>query len=391
MRIGMNWNLMDDAVTFIDRLKLALFIITSSKFTKGEVTSKFEKSWSNWQESSYSVFVNSGSSANLLMVAAIKELYKLKEGDKIIVPMCTWVTNVSPIIQLGLQPIFCDINLNDFSFDYEELKKIKSNHSDIKCIFVTHLLGFPANIPLIKEIFPEAIILEDCCESHGAVLDSIKVGNLGLCSSFSFYFGHHMTTIEGGMVCTDDLDVYKMLLLKRSHGLARELPKQFFDEESKKHPEINEKFLFLTDGYNLRSTEINAYLGILQLDRLNKIIEIRRDNFSYFINAFLKHYEDFFYIPNKDGNSSFCLPLIFKDQEFYSKLKLALDWNGIEYRPVVSGNLLKQPFLSKYNNYTNCKNANIVNDNGIYVGNNQFVERKHIDFLADIMHSVICQ
>ena len=131
MRIGMNWNLMDDAVTFIDRLKLALFIITSSKFTKGEVTSKFEKSWSNWQESSYSVFVNSGSSANLLMVAAIKELYKLKEGDKIIVPMCTWVTNISPIIQLGLQPIFCDINLNDFSFDYEELKKIKSNHSDL--------------------------------------------------------------------------------------------------------------------------------------------------------------------------------------------------------------------------------------------------------------------
>ena len=386
----MNWPLMHDAISISDRIKLAYFILTSNKFTKGQVNNEFEKKWGVWQETNHSVFVNSGSSANLLMIAAIKELYKLKDGDKILVPAVTWVTNISPIIQLGLQPIFCDINLNDFSFDYNELENIKKLHPDIKCVFVTHLLGIPANIPAIKNIFPDAILLEDCCESHGAVVNGIKVGNFGECSSFSFYFGHHMTTVEGGMICTENPELYKLLLLKRSHGLARELPPNCFLEEAAKYPNLDEKFLFLTDGFNLRSTEINAFLGIEQLKRLNKIIEKRQYNFDYFIRNFINYYEDVFYVPKQRGNSSFCLPLIFKDKDLFVKFKNELKKFNIEHRPVVSGNLLLQPFLSKYKNQTTCKNATVVQDCGLYVGNSQHIDYRHIDLLTNIFHMVIC-
>lgn len=380
---------MHDAISIRDRILLALFILTAKKFTKGDLNLDFERKWSSWQETKYSVFVNSGSSANLLMIAAIKELYKLKDGDKVLVPAITWVTNISPIIQLGLQPIFCDINLQDFSFDYKELEKIKKLHPDIKCIFVTHLLGLPSNIPAIRNVFPDTIMLEDCCESHGGTIDNTKVGNFGECSSFSFYFGHHMTTVEGGMISTDNPELYKLLLLKRSHGLARELPYDDFVEQSKKYPELDSKFLFLTDGFNVRSTEINAFLGIEQLKRLNENIKKRRINFDYFIRNFLNYYQDIFYIPKQRGNTSFCLPLIFKDKSLFLKTKLELGKYKIEYRPVVSGNLLLQPFLSKYKNQEDFKNANIVHEQGIYVGNSQFVNYKHIDFLTNIFHMVL--
>lgn len=385
----MNWPLMHDAISIKDRIKLAWFILTTKKFTKGNVTIDFENKWNCWQESKYSVFVNSGSSANLLMISAIKEYYKLKDGDKILVPAVTWVTNISPIIQLGLQPIFCDINLQDFSFDYDELQKIKKSHPDIKCIFVTHLLGLPANIPAIRSVFPDTILLEDCCESHGAIQNSIKVGNFGECSSFSFYFGHHMTTIEGGMLSTDNYDLYKLLLLKRSHGLARELPHKCYTEQCQQHSDLDPKFLFLTDGFNVRSTEINAFIGIEQLKKLNKIIEIRKFNFEYFIRFFLNYYQDIFYIPKQRGNSSFCLPLIFKDKNLFVKTRDALEKNHIEYRPVVSGNLLLQPFLSKYKSENNYKNATIVQEQGMYVGNSQFIGMKHVEMLADIFHKVL--
>ena len=382
---------MHDAISLKDRIKLACFILSAKRFTKGNVTRDFESKWSSWQESKYSVFVNSGSSANLIMISAIKEYYKLKDGDKILVPAVTWVTNISPIIQLGLQPVFCDINLHDFSFDYEELQNIKKQHPDIKCIFVTHLLGLPANIPAIRNVFPNTTLIEDCCESHGAILNGTKVGNFGDCSSFSFYFGHHMTTIEGGIISTDNYDLYKILLLKRSHGLARELPWECFVEECQKHSDLDPKFLFLTDGFNVRSTEINAFLGIEQLKKLNKIIETRKINFEYFIRNFLNYYQDIFYIPKQKGNSSFCLPLIFKDKNLFEKTRDALEKYQIEYRPVVSGNLLLQPFLSKYKSEITYKNANVVQEQGMYVGNSQFIGFKHIEILSNIFHTVIIE
>jgi len=201
------WPLMKDTITLSERFKVAKFALTTDKFTRGEQCEKFEQEWNDWLGSKHSLFVSSGSTANFLLVAAVMEKYGLKPGDKVLLPSCTWMTNVAPIIQLGLEPVFCDINMDDFSFDKESLIYISKNY-DIKLIFVTHLLGFYANSYSLKSIFPTAIIIDDVCESHGVTdTEGNKVGSSSLGATFSFYFGHHMTTIEGGMVSTNDSEL----------------------------------------------------------------------------------------------------------------------------------------------------------------------------------------
>jgi CDP-6-deoxy-D-xylo-4-hexulose-3-dehydrase len=220
---------------------MAKFVLTTKKFTNGNKVKEFEKKWSEWLGCKYSLFVSSGSTANLLLIAAVMEKYGLKRGDKVLLPACTWVTNVGPVIQLGLKPVFCDVNLSNFSFDLDEIKKIKIIHPDIKLIFVTHLLGFPAENDKYQELFPEAIILDDVCESHGAKFkDGTKVGKNSLGATFSFYFGHHMTTVEGGMVSTNYPELYDLMKMKRSHGMARESIN--FDDYAKQYPEIEKSF-----------------------------------------------------------------------------------------------------------------------------------------------------
>ena len=160
------WRLMEDAITLSDRMKMAWFVLTNSRLTNGPKVKEFEKQWSEWLGVDYSLYVSSGSTANSLLVAAVKELYNLQDGDKVLVPATTWMTNVAPLIQNNLEPIFCDINLNNFSFDLEEAKYIATQH-DIKAVFVTHLIGLSSDVESITDIFPDAIIMEDVCESHG--------------------------------------------------------------------------------------------------------------------------------------------------------------------------------------------------------------------------------
>jgi CDP-6-deoxy-D-xylo-4-hexulose-3-dehydrase len=196
-----DWPLMHDAITVRERLKVAKFALTAKRFTKGEQCEAFENEWNDWLGSKHSLFVSSGSTANFLLLAAVIEKYGLRRGDKVLLPACTWVTNVAPVIQLGLEPIFCDINLEDFSFDKDSAKYVSEMYSDIKVIFVTHLLGFPAETEYLKKLFPNAIMIDDVCESHGAVDENKnKIGVNSVGATYSFYFGHHMTTIEGGMV-----------------------------------------------------------------------------------------------------------------------------------------------------------------------------------------------
>jgi CDP-6-deoxy-D-xylo-4-hexulose-3-dehydrase len=213
---------MGETITFSDRLKMATFALTAKKFTNGEKVKKFESRWNDWLGSRNSIYVSSGSTANFLLVAAMKEKYGLKNGDKVLLPACTWVTNVAPIIQLGLEPIFCDINLQNFSFNIPDVKLIAAKHK-IKAIFVTHLLGFSGENEKLREIFPDALIIDDVCESHGCLdTKGRKVGTDSLGATFSFYFGHHMSTIEGGMVSSNDDELYDLMRMKRSHGMAKE-------------------------------------------------------------------------------------------------------------------------------------------------------------------------
>jgi CDP-6-deoxy-D-xylo-4-hexulose-3-dehydrase len=377
---------MKNNISLKDRFDLAKFVLFSDRFTNGKKVKEFEKKWSDWLGSKYSLYVSSGSTANYLLLASVKELYGLKDGDKVLVPSCTWVTNIGPVIQLGFTPIFCDINLDNFSFCENDLEHISKIHPDIKLIFITHLIGFSANNEKYQELFPNALILDDICESHGCKSSNgIKRGSNSLGATFSFYFGHHISTIEGGMVSTNNYELYDLMRMKRSHGLARESEK--YQEYVSKYPDISNQFLFITDGYNFRNHELGAVLGLSQLKRLDKYIAIRNKNFKNFINLISSYKELFYEIKMTENCSNFCFPLVCKNKKDADSLKKLFDENGIEHRPIISGNLLKQPFLSGYKITTNKDNLNvdIIHENGIYLGNNQFVNKNNIKLLSNII------
>ena len=380
----MYWKLQENILEEKDIGILVDFIKTTKRFTQFDRVKEFEEAWSKWQDCKYSVFVNSGSSANLVIINLMKEKENWKDGDEIIVPAVTWVTNIAPIFQFGLKPVFVDVNLEDFSFDYKRLSEKITDQT--RAIFVTHLIGLPANITKIKEIIGDRNIkiLEDCCESHGAEIDGVKVGNFGDLSSFSFYWGHHMTTVEGGMVCTNNKEIYKQALLKRSHGLARELPQEFHEHYRNEYPDIDFSFLFLTDGFNFRNTELHAVLGSAQIEHLDKYNKIRKDNYQKFLKI-IEPFHNHLYHIDKEGSSPFCLPFLLRDANLKGQLQKKLTDSGIESRPIISGNLLRQPFLKGYGNSADFKNAEIVHQNGFYIGNNQFVDESRLGVLKDIL------
>ena len=383
---------MENAITFADKLKMASFCLTSDKFTNGPKVREFEEAWSKWVGSKYSLYVSSGSTANFLLIAALKEYAGLKDNDKVLVPSCTWMTSVAPIIQNGLQPIFMDVSLEDYCIDTNDLETIQYLFPDIKLIFTTHLLGFHSNVEKLQAAFPNAVVLEDCCEAHG-VKDQYgsRAGSNSLGATFSFYYGHHITTIEGGFISTNDYELYTLMRMKRSHGLAREAGQESFDIFKSIYPDIVPSFLFVTDGYNFRNTEIGAVLGLEQLKRLDKNIDIRNNNYKEYYDILCTR-PDLFHVPSckLDQMSSFALPFVCKSKEIYNILIQKFKENKIEYRPVVAGNLLKQPFLSAYRfRYHKKKyNVDIIHDLGLYVGNSHSVNKKHLKVLRQIVEGL---
>ena len=388
----LNWPLMKDCITAEDKTAMIEFIQNAGRFTNGPMVKKFEQEWSEWLGCKHSIYVSSGSTANTLLVAAMKERYNLKDGDKVVVPCMTWVTNISPVMQLGFEPIFCDIDSTTFSFDIDNLKQIAKQHPDIKAVFVSHLFGIAADIDVYKEILPNAIFIEDVCESHGATYKGKKCGTLSLGSTFSFYFGHHMTTIEGGFVCTNDDELYNIMKMKRSHGMAREALPQKYEQYQKDYPDIHPMFMFITDGYNLRSMEINAVLGSSQLVRLDNQNEQRRINFNKFINIVEKYPEYFKSNYQVKGNSSFCLPFICKTSDIKKKLEKYLSDNGVETRPLCSGNLLRQPFLQRVKGIPSADKFPLVeklHENGFFIGNNHLIEDNEFIILDNLIQNFI--
>jgi CDP-6-deoxy-D-xylo-4-hexulose-3-dehydrase len=385
----MNWPLMKNAITWSDKFQLIKFLLTNDRLTNGPKVREFEAEWARWVGSKHALMVSSGSTANTLLMAAVKEKYGLKDGDKVLVPACTWVTNISPVFQLGFTPIFCDVNTDNYSFDLEHMAEIAKKHPDIKIIFVTHLLGFSADNEAYQDLFPDALILDDVCESHGCTSPTgVRRGANSLAASFSFYFGHHMTTVEGGMVNTNDTELYELMRMKRSHGLARESGnlKKYADQ----YPEIHPQFLFMTDGYNFRSSEINAVLGLSQLPRLDQYVEQRRENFRLFVQIIERNQDKFYPVKWQEGNSNFAFPFICRTPEITKKMKLAFEAGGVEHRPIVGGNLLRQPFLKGYKFGTPRRNATVdlLNDNGVYIGNSHFVSENDMIWLDHLIGSI---
>lgn len=380
----MFWKLQENVINDSDINLLVSFIKQTKRFTQFTRVAEFEAAFAKWQGCRHCVFVNSGSSANLVLINAAKEYFGWANGDEVIVPAVTWPTTVTPVLQCGLTPVFVDANLSDLSLDYDKVASRMS--SKTRAIFVAHLLGFPANIARLQKIISDRdiIILEDCCESLGARLNGTRVGNLGVAGTFSFYWGHHITTVEGGMLSTNNEELYKLFLLKRSHGLARELPLENHAQLKAVHKDIDFNFLFLTDGLNVRNTEFAAVLGIAQLAHLDNFIGQRNKNYQSFIEI-CKKYQDELITLEVPGLSSFVLPFIFRSRERKEAFQTIIRDKGIESRPLISGNLLRQPFLINYYDPSDYPNADFLHTNAFYIGNNQFVDENRLDILASLM------
>lgn len=377
----LTWNLMtDDAITAADREALAEFVRTSSRLTQGAVVKRFEGAWSRWLGCKYSVYVNSGSSANLLIVRALSDPY-LKETW--VTQACTWATTVSPIMQFANLQL-CDISLENFSPDLKNLEHIFKTQKP-KFLLLTHLLGFVALSDPLLELCDKygVVLVEDCCEAHGAEFGGKKVGTHGLASSFSFYYGHHMTTIEGGMICTDDEKLYHELLQLRSHGMLRTLPQKFRSEHQVDN--VDPSFTFLRDGFNVRNTDFHAVLGLRQLSRLDDCIAHRNKNYETFVDELdpTKYKVDFI----KDGCSNFALPIFVKNANTEAAKEKMRELN-IEYRPCVAGNLYQHPFMEAVNQFRFDKNAQEAHQKCMYVGNHKDVTPQMVKILCEALNSL---
>ena len=379
-------DLVKDTIDNGDIDKLIDWLKTYPKLTKGPLTKEFESKWSNWLGCKYSVFVNSGSSANLLMLYALQTSNTLK-NNKICVPSLCWATDLSPVIQLNMEPILVDCNLTNLSVDLEHLEEIFIKSSPSALLLVS-VLGLSPDMGKITQLCDkyDVILLEDNCESQGTTYKGVKLGNFGLMSSFSTYFGHTMSTIEGGVVSTNNEQIYHKLLQLRSHGWDRDLPndKQVELRNKWNVDEFSSLYTFYEPGFNLRSTDLQAFIGINQLSKVDSMIEARRKNFEYFQSR-LKDKIWFPKILDDTSTSSFAIPVILKDTTTRNRLISELEKNNIVCRPLIAGSMGQQPFYIKRYGRQILKNCHIIDCNGIYVPNHDKLSIGDIDRICNIL------
>lgn len=373
--------------------KLCEFISKAEFLSIGEECRKFEKNFAKWQGRKYCIMVNSGSSANLALIQALLNLGKIKKGDNVGFSALTWSTNVMPIIQLGLNAVPIDIKLETLNVSSEKLLDVISKYK-LKALFLTNLLGFCSDIEKIKEICDKKkiILIEDNCESLGTIYKGRKLGNFGLASTFSFYVGHHMSTIEGGAICTNNSQLETMLHLVRAHGWDRNLTekKQLkIRTKFKVNSTFYSRYTFYDMGYNLRTTEINGLIGNIQLEYLDEIIQKRQDNFHKLAKAIYQQTDKYYPVKYNhiDLVSNFAVPVICRSGDIRDKLVKKCD-NRVEIRPVVGGDMAMQPFFNKYMapfmQEFNNTNAKLVHKQGLYFGNNPELTSREIKELIQV-------
>lgn len=369
--------------------KLVSFISNAEVMSFGPECIKFEGLFAKWQGRKECVFVNSGSSANLAIIQALLNLGRIKQGDKVGFSALTWSTNVMPLIQLGLEVVPIDVELDTLNVSSEQLKKTLKT-TDIKMLFLTNLLGFCDDIDEIKAICDERgiVLAEDNCESLGTVYKGTKLGNLGVASTFSFYVGHHMSTIEGGAVCTDDPELADMLRIVRAHGWDRNLAEknqQKIRDKYKVNSSFYSRYTFYDLGYNLRPTEINGFIGNTQVPYLDEIVSTREKTFLKVAKAIYSQPDRFYPIRYNhiDVVSNFAFPVICKTKKIRDEL--VEKCNGkVEIRPIVGGDMTKQPFFSKHASaMLTDSNASLIHEQGLYFGNNPELTDAEIDQLID--------
>ncbi len=362
-------------------------VVNSGIFTMGKYVYKFEKQMAKFLGSKYCVMANSGSSANLLAIASLffTKNQHLKSGDEVIVPAISWATTYAPLTQYGLKLRFVDVDYNTLNICLNSLKKAITKKT--KAIFIVNLLGNPNDFDEIKKICKEKklILIEDNCESLGAKFKGRQAGTFGLLGTFSSFFSHHISTMEGGIVSTHNQELYHILLSLRSHGWTRHLPRKNHITKLKSRNEFEESFKFVLPGYNLRPLELSGAIGIEQLKKLPLFIKNRRKNAKVFYQQ-MEDFSDIFSFQKEIGESSFFgFSLILKNKSLNLRNKLVnfLIKNKIECRPVVAGNFTKNPVVKyfNYNIYENLKNTNFIHNNGFFVGNHHLKIESQIKFL----------
>lgn len=362
---------------------LCSFIQNSSKMSMGDEVLKFETSFANWQKRSYSVMVNSGSSANLVILQALLNLGRLSKGDRVGVSAVTWATNVMPVIQLGLVPVLIDVELETLNVSSEEVRK-----HDIRCLFITHLLGFHGDIEAIAEYCKskDILLLEDTCESLGTVCDGKRLGNFGLASSFSTFVGHHMSTIEGGLIATDDAELNQMIRMVRAHGWDRNVTQQQRNELRSKW-DINDfygPYTFYRLGYNVRPMELQGLIGSIQLKYIDEANENRRRSYARVFDSIDS--KDLM-LPNQHV-PAFAIPVICSSSEVRDTYVKKCKELGIETRPIVAGNMNRQPFFKDYVSEIPLPVADKIHTCGFYMPNHPDLTEEEIDYLTSVFTNV---
>ena len=384
---------MEDNFSNDDIQKVINFLKTKPILTQSKKVREFENKWSKWLGVKYSIFVNSGSSANILSILALKIFRNINKGE-IIVPSLTWISDIVSVINNNLKPVFVDINLKNLSMDEADVeKKITKN---TKAVFLTHAQGFnglsDSFLKLLKD--RKIDLIEDVCESHGAKFKNKKLGNFGIISNFSFYYAHHLSTIEGGMICTNNKKIYEISRMIRSHGMLRECGNIKLEKKLiKNYNQLSPKFIFMHPGYNMRNNEISAVLGINQLKRLDANNKKRNKNLLFF----LKNLNHDLYFKDYDlkGISNYAFPLILNKSKSYlrDKLEIKMKKFGIEFRRgnAGGGNQIRQPYLKKFTRNINLKNYPIVDHvhfYGYYIGNYPTLKKDKIRKILDIINHI---
>ncbi|OUX54491.1 MAG: hypothetical protein CBE47_00665 [Pelagibacteraceae bacterium TMED287] len=355
------------------------------RLTKGELNLEFEKKFANWIGRKYAVFCNSGSSANLLMLSALNQ--KLEFNLKsVVVPSVAWATDLAPVMELGFKPILCDSNKTDLSVDLKHLEKIFIEEKPSALILVS-VLGFCPNMDKITKLCEEhdVILLEDTCESLGSEFKNKKLGTFGKMSSFSTYFGHHISTIEGGIITTDDKELYDILVSIRSHGWGRDwdIQTQFNAQQDWDVGEFDSLYTFYYSGYNLRATEIQAFLGIHQIDKLDDWGVKREKNLHIYDSLIKNDYWKVQYDLN-DFTSNFAYPIIHPNRESIVELLIK---NGIETRPMICGSMGTQPFYVKKYGRLELPNVTEIDKYGFYVPNHPRLKPEEIEYVCDVINA----
>jgi CDP-6-deoxy-D-xylo-4-hexulose-3-dehydrase len=389
----LDWPLMDNNITREDLDALIAFLRPDPApiLTQSKQVMAFEEEWSKWLGVQHSVFVNSGSSANLITMCALRTL---RGPGKVIVPTLTWVSDIASVLQAGFEPVFVDIDPHTLGMDTKQVVALLDK--DVKAVFLTHILGYNGlDDFLLKELEKRGIpLIEDVCESHGATHKGRRLGSLGYASNFSFYYAHHMSTIEGGMVCTNDEELYETLRMYRSHGMVREMKSV---EKKKKmaaqHPDLNPDFIFAFPAYNVRSTEINAVLGRHQLKRLDENNRKRQRNLEIFIEHLDSRLYRTDFAMEGQCNYAFTLVLNQPDEKFRDRVQATLKAAKVECRRGASGggNQLRQPFLRERFPHIRPEDypqVDHVHFFGFYLGNYPTLEAGRIRELCTLLNQV---